>query len=89
MLECGKNFKGTNPEICGVCGEEDIESHRLNRCKTWKHLNFSETVYKIDFGDIYSDDAKKVSRVIKAIQRVWEMHFGNGTMKKIVANLTN
>ena len=91
MLECGKNFKGTIPEICRVCGvgEEDNESHRLNRCKTWKHLNFSETVDKVDFSDIYSDDTKKVSRVIKAIQRVWEMHFGNGTMKKIVANLTN
>ena len=28
-------------------------SHRLNRSKIWRHLNFSETVDKIDFGDIY------------------------------------
>ena len=86
MLECGKNFKGTIPEICGGCGEEDNESHRLNRCKVWKHLNLSETIDKVDFGDVYSNDTPKVLHVVKAIQRVWEMHFGNGTMKKIVAN---
>ena len=86
MLECGRNFKGTIPEICRGCGEEDNESHRLNRCKTWKHLNLSETDYKVDFGDIYSDNTQKVMHVIKAIQRVWELHFGNGTMKKTVVN---
>ena len=86
MLECGKNFKGSIPEICRGCGEEDDESHRLNRCKIWKHLNFSETVDKIDFGDIYSTDINVLLPVIKKIQKVWELQFGNGSMKKHVTN---
>ena len=86
MLECGKNFKGTIPEICRECSEMDDESHRLNRCVLWKHLNFSETAKEIDFGEIYSDDYDKLSAVIKSIQNVWEMYFGNGSMKKLVIN---
>ena len=84
MLECGKNFKGSIPEICRGCGEEDDESHRLNRCSIWKHLNFSETVVKPDFGDVYSTDINILLPVIKNIQRVWELHVGNGSMKKQV-----
>ena len=86
MLECGKNFKGTIPEICRECGEVDDESHRLNRCVNWKHLNFSETAEVIDFGLIYDDDPRKLSPVIKSIQSVWEIYNGNGSMKKLVAN---
>ena len=82
MLECGKNFKGSIPEVCRVCGEEDDESHRLNRCSTWKHLNFSETVDKVDFGNVYSNDLNTLLPVIRDIQRVWELHVGNGSMKR-------
>ena len=82
MFECGKNFKGSIPEICRGCGEEDDESHRLNRCGTWKHLNLSETVDKVDFGEIYSNDINILLPVIKSIQRVWELHVGNGSMKR-------
>ena len=82
MLECGKNFKGSIPEICRGCGEEDDESHRLNRCRTWKHLNFSETVVKPDFGDVSSNDINILLPVIKNIQRVLELHVGNSSMKK-------
>ena len=86
MLECGKNFKGSIPEMCRACGEDDDESHRLNRCNTWRHLNLSETVDKIDFGDIYSSDINVLIPVIRNIQRVWELQLGNGSMKKQVAN---
>ena len=86
MLECGKNFKGTIPEICRACGERDDESHRLNSCHTWRHLNYSETVEKINFGDVFSNDIDVLLPVIRSIQRVWELHFGNGSMKKLVTN---
>ena len=86
MLECGKNFKGTIPEICRECGEEDDESHRLNRCILWKHLKFSETAEEIDFGEIYDNDRKKLSPVIKSIQNVWEMQYGNGSIRKLIAD---
>ena len=89
MLECGKNFKGTIPEFCRECGEVDDESHRLNRCVVWKHLNFSETTEVIDFDEIYGNDPEKLTSVIKSIQRVWELHHGNGSMKKLVANSTD
>ena len=86
MLECGKNFKGSIPEICKGCGEWDDESHRLNRCSTWRHLNFSDRVEKIDLGGIYSNDINVLIPVTRNIQRVWELHFGNGSMKKQVTN---
>ena len=89
MLECGKNFKGTIPEICRECGEMDDESHRLNRCVIWKHLNFSETAKQVDFCDIYNNDVNNLSSVIESIQSVWEIHYGNGSMKKPVANLSD
>ena len=82
MLECGKNFKGTLPEICRECGEEDSESHRLNRCVIWRHLNYLETVNEVEFDDIYNSEKAKLSQIIPCIQRIWEIHNGNGTMKK-------
>ena len=82
MLECGKNFKGTIPEVCRACGEGDSESHRLNRCITWRHLNHSQTGKEVDFSDVYSDDKAKLSQIIGCIQRLWEIRYGNGLMKK-------
>ena len=41
MLECGKNFKGTIPEICQTCKKEDNENHRLNECIKWNNFNSS------------------------------------------------
>ena len=67
MLECGKNFKGTIPDICRECGVVDDESHRLNRCVLWKHLNFSETANGVDFGTIYVNDYVKLLPVIQSI----------------------
>ena len=86
MLECGKNFKGTIPETCKGCGERDDESHRLNSCRNWRHINFSETAEKVNFGDVYSNDTDVLLPIVKCIQRVWELHFGNGSMKKIITN---
>jgi len=55
---------------------------RMRIISTWKHLNFSETVVKPDFGDVYSNDINILLPVIKNIQKVWELHVGNGSMKK-------
>ena len=84
MLECGKNLKGTIPEVCRACGEADSESHRLNRCIKWRHLNYSQTGEEFDFRDIYSNDKAKLSQIISCIQRVWEVRYGNGLMKKLL-----
>ena len=43
MLKYGKNLKGTIYKINRECGEGGSESHRLNRCMNWRHLNYLAT----------------------------------------------
>ena len=80
MLECGKNMKGTIPEVCRVCMVPDDESHRLNYCIKWTDRNDNGAV--IDFSDIFSNDADTVDKIVNEIEQVWETRYANGRMKK-------
>ena len=82
MLECGKNFKGSIPEMCKKCHVLDDENHRMKDCPDWHHPNDLEDLNLLDFKDIYSNDPQKLQPVIKHIQGVWELSLGKGTMKK-------
>ena len=82
MLQCGKNFKGTNPEICRKCNVIDNENHRMNECPNWQNPTEMPNTSKVNFKDIYSDDPQTLQKVIKRIQGIWELSLGNGTMKK-------
>ena len=79
MLQCGKNMKGTIPEICPNCVVPDNENHRLNACPRWTDANHSDFV---EFNDIYSEDNNKVNQVINKVENVWEVKYANGRMKK-------
>ena len=81
MLECGKNMKGTIPEICNECLVPDDENHRLNSCKKWTRENRDGA--PCDFRDIYSDNPGTVNEIIDEIEKVWETRYANGRMKKI------
>ena len=83
MLECGKNLKGTLPEICQNCSVSDDEDHRMNKCPNWKDTNFLESETKIDFCNVYSSDPTILPGIIKRIQKVWELSLGKGLMKRI------
>ena len=52
MLECGKNFKGTLPEICPSCDVTDDEQHRLNYCTRFNEINLSDKLTKVNFDDV-------------------------------------
>ena len=83
MLECGKNFKGTLPEICPVCKVVDDEQHRLNYCTRYRKTNLCDHVAKVNFDDIYVSDCIIVKRMISYIEQVWNAKTGNGSMVKV------
>ena len=80
MLECGRNMKGTIPEICKDCLVPDDENHRLNHCKKWTRRDLGGTVS--EFSDIYSGDTDTINKVVDEIEKVWETRYANGRMKK-------
>ena len=65
MLKCANNGHGTR--MCEVCGELDNESHRINHCRRWHRTNLCESIDKIDFNDIYSNDTEKCLAVVKIV----------------------
>ena len=81
MLECGRNMKGTIPEICPECNEIDDEQHRLSICKKWSNLN-SDHDTGVHFHDVYSENEETLNRILEEINVVWETRFANGRMKK-------
>ena len=80
MLECGNNYKGTMKQICETCNCVDDESHRLNVCIKWRGKNLFDSNEKIDFNDIYSNDANVLRNIIPHIQKLWNMKNAHGTM---------
>ena len=79
MLECGKNFRGTIPEMCRKCQVLDDENHRINDCPDWHHPN---DLNRVDFQDIYCNDTQKLQTIMKRIQSIWELSLGKGSMKR-------
>ena len=70
MLECGKNFCGTSPEMCSECNEIDDESHRLNSCSRFRQTNLCNTSEKAEFTDVYSDNIETVKNILYVIMKV-------------------
>ena len=80
MLECGKNFKGTLPEICPECNVADDEPHRLNHCARFRAINLCDSTEKVCFDDIYETDVTTVKKAITSIEKVWNLKTGHGNM---------
>ena len=79
MLECGKNFKGTIPDICRHCNINDDENHRLNECIL---LKVATQPQRCNFTDIFSNDETTLTEIIKHLESVWEFRYANGRTKK-------
>ena len=47
MLECGRNFKGSNSITCNESSTVDDEEHRLNYCKKFRAMNYYDYEQKI------------------------------------------
>ena len=80
MLECGKNFKGTLPEICPACKVLDDEQHRLNHCIRFRKTNLCDCAEKVDFDDVYKSDISIVKKMLNEIGKVWDLKAGHGSM---------
>ena len=80
MLECGKNFGGTHGGVCSECNTHDDENHRLNHCKKWRELNYSEQDEKIDFELVYSCDVKTLRNTFGKLNKVWNIKNTPGFM---------
>ena len=80
MLECGKNFKGTLPEICTTCNSNDDEEHRLNVCINHSNVNFAALTEKLAFDNVFSTDVEILRKIIRKIHQVWNVKSGQGTM---------
>ena len=82
MLECRTNFKGTMEEGCKTCSVTDNEDHRLNDCKNWEQTNYRNHPYHANFNDIFSVDNDVLDRIIIDIEKVWDVKYANGGMRK-------
>ena len=80
MLQCGKNFKGTDEIKCKSCDVIDDENHRLNYCTQWKDINLLNSDITIDFQNVFSNDIETLRMIIPYIQKVWNVKNANGTM---------
>ena len=80
MLDCGKNFKGTQQEICTHCNAEDNEDHRLNHCTKYRDINHCDDATEIDFQMIHSRNNDVLKKTITEILKVWNLRNANGTM---------
>ena len=83
MLECGKNFKGSQNIICNGCRVIDDEDHRLNTCLKYRDINFLSCDTKIDFQLIFSNDVEVVKKTASEISRVWNTRNANGSMNDV------
>ena len=82
MLQCGRNFKGSNNVTCNECGVVDDEEHRLNHCIKYRSLNYYDHEQKVPFKNIFSTDVDILRDIIPRIQKVWDTNCAPGKMKK-------
>ena len=80
LLECGKNFKGTQSEMCTECNCVDDENHRLNHCIKWQNVNLYNEAEKVDFTKVHSDDLNIVRQIIPSIEKIWDTRISQGRM---------
>ena len=80
MLQCGRNFKGTEKLTCQSCKVLDDENHRLNSCPKWSDINLANETEKANFHDVYSGDIHILRNIIPHIETLWNVKNAHGTM---------
>ena len=81
MLQCAANFStGNGGKDCKTCKALDDECHRINFCPLWKETNLSDSIEKIDFTAINSNDLSQIMSVVKVILNMWDLGNGTGTI---------
>ena len=83
MLQCANDFSTKyKTKNCNDCGVVDDESHRINHCMRWQAINLKEKDEKVDFDDIYTNDAVKCRAVLGKIISIWDLANGKNDMRK-------
>ncbi len=80
MLQCGKNFKGSNTILCEECNVYDDEDHGINFCRKYRTMNNFDCTDKVNFNQIFSEDIETLRSTIQNISKVWNVKNANGTM---------
>ena len=82
MLQCAANFSnGYGGKMCGKCGVEDNENHRINFCTEWSGINLSDNDDKIDYELIFSDNETESMKVVEKIIDIWDLGNGKNCMR--------
>ena len=82
MLDCAKNFKGKyGSELCKECNEVDDESHRINVCGRWEHVNLCKGGYSIDFNAVYSEEIDTIRQISRLLRSVWNIENGKNEIQ--------
>ena len=84
ILYCAQNFKGKyGTEYCKECNVVDDESHRLNSCVKWKHVNLYNGGYSIDFNAVFSEDISTLRLMSRLLRSVWNLENGKNETRLI------
>ena len=87
MLQCANNFSTKyKTKMCNDCGVTDDESHRINDCVKWEGINLKGAGYRINFDDIYTDDAEKCQIVLGQIIGMWDLINGKNEMRRATSD---
>ena len=77
MLDCSSNFGNKyGTKQCKECRVIDDEAHRMNNCKTWRIVNRYESVIKIDFNAVFSNDKTELESIADEILSIWDLKNG-------------
>ena len=81
MLQCAANFSnGYGGKECGRCKVEDNESHRINDCVEWKHINLKNSDESIDYELIHSENEEESLKVVRQIISMWDLGNNRNSM---------
>ena len=82
MLDCAKNFHHKYRTIeCKDCMKIDDESHRINDCIKYKHVNLYYSRLKFDFKSICSANKTTLDRAETVIRAIWALDNGKNCVR--------
>ena len=83
MLKCRANFSSSfTDKNCPTCNTVDDEQHRINYCSLYRTINLCDSINKIEYSLIYSEDLNDVLQVVTIILKMWDLGFGKNEMRE-------
>ena len=90
ILQCAANFSnGYGGKECKTCKIEDNESHRINDCPEWAHINLVNSDKSIDYELIHSENEDDSLRVVRQIISMWDLGNNRNSMISMENEVNN